>query len=150
MDGERVDSGARVCSRIVYAARRRRATGEREREGERETRISRHAGELPQSVNDFTLVSVTAFSRLCVPGSTQTFTKAPPPVLPSSPEVGRVSNVNRARSLENSFPRGRIVFELVADRRREFSNATPGSGKRAGPSLLYIPSVKKQRGGWAQ
>lgn len=34
-------------------------------------------------------------------------------------EVGRVSNVNRARSLENSFPRGKIIFVLAADRRFE-------------------------------
>lgn len=65
--------------------RERKGGKERERE-KREMRISRHAGELPQSVNDFTLVSVTAFSRLYVPaGTTQTFTKAPPP--PSRPRV---------------------------------------------------------------
>lgn len=86
MDGERVDSGARAFVRELFTRRDAAAAArekEKEREGEKETRISRHAGELPQSVNDFTLVSVTAFSRLCVPGSTQTFTKAPP-LLPSA------------------------------------------------------------------
>lgn len=86
MDGERVDSGARAFVRELFTRRDAAVEREKERAGEREMRISRHAGELPQSVNDFTLVSVTAFSRLCVPGSTQTFTKAPPPLLSSSPK----------------------------------------------------------------
>jgi len=84
MDGERVDSGARAFVRELFT--RRDAAVEREKRERERLRISRHAGELPQSVNDFTLVSVTAFSRLYVPGSTQTFTKAPPPLLSSSPK----------------------------------------------------------------
>lgn len=101
MDGERVDSGARLFANCLRGAmppqrdrgrRREKERKKREEEREkREMRISRHAGELPQSVNDFTLVSVTAFSRLYVPGSTQTFTKAPsPPLLSSSRSRPRV------------------------------------------------------------
>lgn len=116
-------------------------------------RISRHAGELPQSVNDFTLVSVTAFPRLCVPATTQTFTKAPATsATPVASEVGRaptVSNVNRARSLENSFPQGKIIFELVVvvvDRHFGFRmSRTCGSGTFS-RARYFTFGAKKLRG----
>lgn len=100
-------------------------------------RISRHAGELPQSVNDFTLVSVTAFSRLCVAGSTQTFTKASPP------KSAACSNVSRARSLENSFPRGENHFQRVCAPRR---SSQLGFGISAnGQWLLQLPASAVRR-----
>lgn len=60
-------------------------------------------------------------------------------------EVGRVSNVNRARSLENSFPQGKIIFELVADRRfgsRQMARTIPE--RKVFPRARYFTSgVKK-------
>jgi len=52
-----------------------------------------------------------------------------------------VSNVNRARSLENSFPRGKIIFELVVvvvDRHFGFRMSRTHGSKAIPRTLLYI------------